>query len=264
MKYSKSKQRLGSEIGEMNKSRIARDFYRKVFNDNLINLQDGDARKEIVNQFLDDPVNKKAGWHKTKDRRFFRLAFSKVAKENNFNPMSVGVTPEPHRSKTQKGSTQINVKTKQKNVPPLKETITTEQLKQQGKSPLPIPSTPMLQQQQDQASYYSAQSVGAIFETIFNIFSARMNVSPLSQNERIALGEAFTPLANKYLTGHSEFLMPILILLPILLSRIAQMAKMKKEKQLKEQYGIEDPAPPKEPAKPKPKSKWDNMDFGKT
>ena len=89
--YSKSKQRLGSEIGELNKSRIARDFYRKVFNDNLINLQDGDARKEIVRSiFRLDPENKKAGWHKTKDRRFFRLAFSKVAKENNFNPMSVG------------------------------------------------------------------------------------------------------------------------------------------------------------------------------
>ena len=255
---------MESEIGELNKSRIARDFYRKVFNDNLINLQDSDARKEIVDQFFDLPENKKAGWHKTKDRRFFRLAFSKVAKENNFNPMSVGVTPEPHRSKTQKGSTQINVKTKQKNVPPLKETITTEQLKQQGKSPLPIPSTPTIQAQTDQASYYSAQTVGQLIETLLNIGFTRMNVDPITQNERIALGEAFTPLANKYLTGHSEFLMPILILLPILLSRIAQMAKMKKEKQLKEQYGIEDPAPPKEPAKPKPKSKWDNMDFGKT
>ena len=34
----------------MNKSRVARDLWRKVFNDNLINLQDSDARKEIVNQ----------------------------------------------------------------------------------------------------------------------------------------------------------------------------------------------------------------------
>ena len=64
----------------------------------------------------------------------------------------MAVTPEPHRSKTQKGSTQINVKTKQKNVPPLKETITTEQLKEQGKSPLPIPQTPTLQGQASSSS----------------------------------------------------------------------------------------------------------------
>jgi hypothetical protein len=264
MKYSKSKQRLGSEIGEMNKSRIARDFYRKVFNENLINLQDGDARKEIVNQFFDDPVNKKAGWHKTKDRRFFRLAFSKVAKENNFNPMSVGVTPEPHRSKTQKGTTQINVKTKQKNVPPLHETITTEQLKEQGKSPLPIPQTPTLQGQEAQAVYYSAQSVGQIFETLFNLFSTRLDVSPLNQNERIALGESWSPIFNEYFSGQSKWVMPIIITAPIVLQRVAEFAKAKKEKQLKEQYGIEDPAPAKEPAKPKQKSKWDNLDFGKT
>ena len=264
MKYSKSKQRLGSEIGEMNKSRIARDFYRKVFNENLINLQDGDARKEIVNQFLDDPVNKKAGWHKTKDRRFFRMAFLSVSKENNFNPMSVGVTPEVHRSKTQKGTTQINVKTKQKNVPPLKETITTEQLKEQGKSPLPIPQTSTLQQQQGQAVYYSAQSVGQIFETFFNIFSTRLEISPLNQNERIALGEAWSPIFNEYFSGQSKWVMPVIITAPIVLQRVAEFAKAKKEKQLKEQYGIEDPSPAKEPAKPKPKSKWDNLDFGKT
>ena len=264
IRSSKSKQGIRSEIGELNKSRIARDFYRKVFNDNLINLQDSDARKEIVDQFFDDPVNKKAGWHKTKDRRFFRLAFSKVAKENNFNPMSIGVTPEPHRSKTQKGSTQINVKTKQKNVPPLKETITTEQLKQQGKSPLPIPSTPTLQDQQAQATYYSAQSVGQIFETFFNIFSSRLEISPLNQNERIALGEAWAPIFNEYFSGQSKWVMPVIITAPIVLQRVAEFVKAKKERELKEKYNMDDVPPPKEPAKPKPKSKWDNMDFGKT
>ena len=264
MKYSKSKQRVESEIGEMNKSRIARDFYRKVFNDNLINLQDGDARKEIVNQFFADPVNKKAGWHSTKDRRFFRMAFLKISKENNFNPMSVGVTPEVHRSKTQKGTTQINVKTKQKNVPPLHETITTEQLKEQGKSPLPIPQTPTLQGQEAQAVYYSAQSVGQIFETLFNLFSTRLDVSPLNQNERIALGEAWSPIFNEYFSGQSKWVMPVIITAPIVLQRVAEFAKAKKEKQLKEQYGMEDIPPTKEPAKPKPKSKWDNLEFGKT
>ena len=261
----KLKQRVESEIGELNKSRIARDFYRKIFNDNLINLQDSDARKEIVDQFFDNPENKKAGWHKTKDRRFFRLAFSKVAKENNFNPLAVGVTPEPHRSKTQKGTTKFNVKTKQKNPPPLKEEVTTEQLKEQGKSPLPIPATPGLQQQQAQATYYSAQSVGQIFETFFNIFSSRLEISPLNQNERIALGEAWAPIFNEYFSGQSKWVMPVIITAPIVLQRVAEFAKAKKERELKEKYGMEDPPPPtKEPAKPKPASKWDKMDFGKT
>jgi len=261
----KLKQRVESEIGELNKSRIARDFYRKIFNDNLINLQDSDARKEIVDQFFDNPENKKAGWHKTKDRRFFRLAFSKVAKENNFNPLAVGVTPEPHRSKTQKGTTKFNVKTKQKNPPLLKEEVTTEQLKEQGKSPLPIPATPGLQQQQAQATYYSAQSVGQIFETFFNIFSSRLEISPLNQNERIALGEAWSPIFNEYFSGQSKWVMPVIITAPIVLQRVAEFAKAKKERELKEKYGMEDaPPPPKEPAKPKPASKWDKMDFGKT
>jgi len=243
----------------LNKSRIARDFYRKVFNDNLINLQDGDARKEIVDQFFNDPVNKKAGWHRTKDRRFFRLAFSKVAKENNFNPLSVGVTPTPARSKTQKGTTQFNVKSRLKNPPPLQESLTTDQIKKDGKAPMPIPSTPILQQQQDQASYYSAQSVGQICETIFNIAFTRMGADPISQNERIALGEAWSPIFNKYLSGHNEMIMPVLITAPIILSRLAQMAKLKKEKELKERYGLKD-----KPKEEKRKSNWSDLSFGKT
>ena len=43
----------------MNKSRVARDLWRKVFNDNLIDLKDSDARKQVVREFLNDPVNKK-------------------------------------------------------------------------------------------------------------------------------------------------------------------------------------------------------------
>ena len=103
----------------MNKSRVARDLWRKVFNDNLINLSDGDARKQVVSEFLADPVNKKAGW-KSKDARFFRLGFQKVAKENNFNVMNVGVTPTPSRSKTQKGTMNINVKSNKKIPAPIR------------------------------------------------------------------------------------------------------------------------------------------------
>ena len=36
----------------MNKSRVARDLWRKVFNDNLIDLKDSDARKQVVREFL--------------------------------------------------------------------------------------------------------------------------------------------------------------------------------------------------------------------
>jgi hypothetical protein len=178
----------------MNKSRLARDLWRKVFNDNLINLSDGDARKQVVRDFLNDPVNKKMGW-KSKDARFFRLGFNKVAKENNFNVMNIGVTPEPSRNKTQKGSMSINVKTKQKNPPPMGESIkpTTPAEKMSGA----VPQTPTLENQQAQATYYTAQSVGQIFEVLVNLIVARTGCTPLSQNEKIALGEVWSPMMNE-------------------------------------------------------------------
>ena len=75
-----------------------------------------------MREFLNDPVNKKSGW-KSKDARFFRLGFNTVAKENNFNPLSVGVTPTPARSKTTKGSMHLNVKSNEKKVPPIVEEL---------------------------------------------------------------------------------------------------------------------------------------------
>ena len=242
----------------MNKSRVARDLWRKVFNDNLINLSDGDARKGVVRDFLNDPINKKAGW-KSKDARFFRLGFQKVAKENNFNVMSIGVSPTPSRSKTQKGTTKFNVKSQIKNPPPLQEVPTTDQIKKDGKTPMPIPNTPIIQAQVDQASYYSAQSVGQICETVLNIIFTRLGVSSITQNERIALGEGWSPLANKYLTGHSELIMPILITLPIIFGRLAEVARMKKEKELKEKYGLKDQQPHEEEKK---RSNWSDLSFG--
>ena len=242
----------------MNKSRVARDLWRKVFNDNLIDLKDSDARKQVVREFLNDPVNKKAGW-KSKDARFFRLGFNKVAKENSFNVMSVGVTPTPSRSKTQKGSMNINVKSKQKNPSPMADAIKppTEQEKKFGA----LPQTPQLEQnQQAQATYYSAQSVGQIFETFFNIFSTRFKCTPLSQNERIALGEAWAPVFNEYFSGNSLWVMPVIITAPIALSRLAEIQKIKKEQEIKERYGMDEV--PKEPL-PKKKSAWENMSHGK-
>ena len=240
----------------MNKSRVSRDLWRKVFNDNIINLSDGDARKQVVKEFLDDPANKKAGW-KSKDARFFRLGFQKVARENNFNVMNIGVTPTPSRSKTNKGTMNINVKTKQKNPAPIAESIKppTDQEKKFGA----LPQTPQLVGQQEQAAQYSAQSVGQIFETLFNIFSTRFKCSPLSQNERIALGDAWAPIFNEYFTGHSLWVMPVVISAPIMLSRLAEIQKMKKEKEIKERYGMDEV--PKEQSKKK--SAWENMSHGK-
>ena len=241
----------------MNKSRVARDLWRKVFNDNLINLSDSDARKQVVKEFLNDPVNKKSGW-KAKDARFFRLGFQKVAKENNFNVMNVGVTPTPSRSKTNKGSMNINVKSKQKNPAPMAESIKppTEEEKKLGA----LPTTPQLEGQQAQAVQYSAQSVGQIFETIFNIFSSRFGCSPLSQNERIALGEAWSPIFNEYFSGeNSKWVMVALITIPIALRIVAQVQANKKKKELKEKYGM-DEVPKKD--EPKKKSAWENMSHG--
>jgi hypothetical protein len=244
----------------MNKSRVARDLWRKVFNDNLIDLRDADARKQVVSEFLADPVNKKEGW-KSKDARFMRLGLQSVAKENNFNLLNAGITPTPIRNKTQKGNLNLNVKSKLKKVPEMKSEIP-EDTKEKPKFGA-LPQTPQLQGQQAQAVYYSAQAVGQIFDTVFNIGAARFGFDPLSQNERIALGEAFSPIFSEYFGDQNKWVMPIIILLPIVLARLAQMAKAKKEKELREQYNMDDKKTPTKTEPIKEKSKWEDMGFGK-
>ena len=244
----------------MNKSRVARDLWRKVFNDNLIDLRDADARKQVVSEFLADPVNKKEGW-KSKDARFMRLGLQSVAKENNFNLLNAGITPTPIRNKTQKGNLNLNVKSKLKKVPETKTEIP-EDTKEKPKFGA-LPQSPQLQGQQAQAVYYSAQAVGQIFDTAFNIGAARFDFEPLSQNERIALGEAFAPIFSEYLGDQNKWVMPIIILLPIILARLAQMAKAKKEKELREKYNMDDKKTPQKPEPIKEKSKWEDMGFGK-
>ena len=135
----------------MNKSRVARDLWRKVFNDNLIDIRDADARKQVVSEFLADPVNKKEGW-KSKDARFFRLGLQSVAKENNINLLNAGITPTPIRNKTHKGNLNLNVKSKQKKIPEMK-AVTSEETKEKPKFGA-LPQTPQLQGQQAQAVYY--------------------------------------------------------------------------------------------------------------
>ena len=244
----------------MNKSRVARDLWRKVFNDNLINLSDSDARKQVVREFLADPVNKKAGW-KSKDARFMRLGLQSLARENNFNLLNAGLTPTPIRTKTQKGNLNLNVKSKLKKIPEMKSEI--PETKEKPKFGA-LPQTPQLQGQQAQAVYYSAQAVGQIWNTIFNIGASRFDFDPLSQNERIALGEAWSPIFSEIFGEQNKWIMPVIITLPIILQRLAEMSKAKKERELKEQYGMKDEktsAPETETIKKK--SKWEDMGFGK-
>ena len=150
------------------------------------------------------------------------------------------------------------VKSKQKNPPPMGESIKppTEEQKKFGA----LPQTPQLESQQAQATYYSAQSVGQIFETIVNIISARTGCSPLSQNERIALGEAWLPIFTEYFSGeNSKWVMVAIITVPIALRILSEIQQKKKEKELKEKYGIDEV--PKEQL-PKKKSSWENMSHG--
>ena len=81
----------------LNKSAIAREFWRKIYNENAIDLRNSDARKSVVNDFLNDPMNIKEGWSKTTDKRFFRLAFDKVTREFGKSTSQFGVKPEPKR-----------------------------------------------------------------------------------------------------------------------------------------------------------------------
>mgnify|MGYP003635273007 CR=1 FL=1 len=69
---------------KINKSEIARNFWRDIIDGNKIDLSSNDARKKIVSQFLNDTENKKAGW-KAGDRRFFRLGFDKICKERGIS-----------------------------------------------------------------------------------------------------------------------------------------------------------------------------------
>ena len=243
----------------MNKSQIARDFYRRLFDDQSIDLRDSDARNKAVNAFFDLPENKK-NWNKTKDRRFFRLGFDKVCKERNFNPYSVGIKPIAQTSQKTQGGFKMNVKTDEKKGIPYQK-ITDPK----------IPNSKELQQggqeaQQKaqefeiaQASFYSAESVGLIFDTMFNLLHARFNeCEKLSNEERQALGDSWRPIFDKYLGDKGGiWVMPILISAPIVLTRVAQYNTALKTAELQA-----DLFPPDEPEEKNDKNnKW--RDLGK-
>ncbi len=250
----------------MNKSAVAREFWRKIFNENAIDLRNSDARKSVVSDFLNDPQNQKDGWNNTSDKRFFRAALDKIMRENGKSTSSIGVKPEPKRSSTKAGRMNMNIKTDEK---PLHTILQSDQSspieqKKDDKKVLPkeLQSKELIKQQEAIAATYTSASVGTIFDTVFNILHARYPAcSKLSTQERISLGEAWYPIFSEYLTGEgSKWIMPVIITAPIVIVRFSEIQRQKKEEELKEQYGKDyfDPSQQKKDKKkdePK-KSKW--------
>ena len=85
----------------------------------------------------------------------------------------------------------INVKSDEKKVHPL---FQQKEKAQPQKNPN-IPTAQQLNQQQEQAVNYSAQSIAAIFDTMFNIFHSRYPMcDKLSESEKATLGDAWLPI----------------------------------------------------------------------
>ena len=225
----------------MNKSQISRDFWRRIFDDNKIDLRNSDQRNAAVNEFLANPENIKAGWKKS-DRRFFRLSLDKIMRERGISAHSKGIKPIPQTNQKQSGSMRMNIKTDEKKVHEQAKTITSEQLAETG--------TEAQQQQNElvtQAAYYTAENVAIVFDTMFNLLHARYpECSKLTFEEKRNLGESWRPIFDKYLSDKGGiWVMPILALVPVLLQRVAEMNAAKKEREMKEDFGIDDKDPEK-------------------
>ena len=240
----------------MNKSEISRNFWRKIIDNNTIDIKNSDARKSVVKQFL-----KENKWKST-DARFFRLSLSKILREKGINIHTAGLKPEPIRSKSTAGSMSINAKTDEKKIHPLFKTKSFDDTNKDQNVKQPIPTQNQLQPQQIQASQYSAETVAGIFDSMFNIFCSRYPMcSRLDQQEKISLSEAWLPIFNEFFTGQSKWVLPAIITLPIILKRYAQISHFKKEEELKKEYGMDKEPEPEQ--KPEPnKSAWSKMKFG--
>ncbi len=236
---------------KINKSKVAREFWRKIFKENLIDLRNSDARKAVVKEFIES----NQGWKASTDLRFFRLAFDRISREFGTSTSKFGVKPEPSRVKKNVGNMNISAKSDEKKVHPLFQ-------KQDEKKPEPtvkgIPNAQQLNQQDQQmAVNYSAQSIAAIFDTMFNIFCSRYpTCSKLSEGEKQSLGDAWLPIFNEYFQTGSKWILPAIVTIPIVLVRFTQYAKAKKEKELHEKYDVPESTPEK-------KSNWSDMNFGK-
>ena len=231
----------------VNKSKIAREFWRKIFKENQIDLRNSDARKSVVNEFIQN--NK--GWNQTTDKRFFRSAFDKVSREFGFTTAKFGVKPEPSKSKKTVGTLNISAKTDEKKVHPL---YTKEDEKKQNEQPTKTLTQQQLEQQQ-MAVTYSANAVGEIFSTMFNIFHNRYPMcAKLSEGEKMQLGECWSPIFNEYFQTGSKWVLPAIATIPIVLVRFAQYNTYKKEKEVAKEYGITPPEKNNE------EKRWGNFD----
>ena len=232
----------------LNKSKIAREFWRDIIDNNKIDLSNSDARKEAVNQFLKNPENK--GW-KAADRRFFRLGFDKICKEKGISPASFGIKPEPKRIKTKTGQMNFNIKTDEKKVHPLLQKEDQEENKDQPKEPKEkqhdVKTAQQLTEQQA-AAIYTGDSVAGIFDMMFNILHSRFpECSPLTPQEKRALGEAWYPLFNEYLAGTGgKWIMPIVVTAPICIVRFSEFQRKKKESEIEDEI-LKDMPQPVEP-----------------
>jgi len=227
-------------LGFLNKSQLSRDFWRRIFDDNKIDLRNSDQRNAAVNEFLANPENKKAGW-KQADKRFFRLSLDKIFRERGISSHSKGVKPISQTSQKQTGTMRMNIKTDEKKVHGKAETITTQELKETGTE---------AQQQQalaTQAAYYTSENVAIVFDTMFNLLHARYpECSKLTFEEKRNLGESWRPIFDRYLSDKGGiWVMPILSLVPVMLVRMAEMNTAKTEREMKEDFGIDDKDPDK-------------------
>ncbi len=240
---------------KINKSQIARDFWREILDNNKIDPSSSDARKKIVNEFLNNPANKKAGWKKN-DRRFFRLGFDKICRERGISTHQFGIKPEPKRVKTQAGKLNININTDEKKVHPLVKDQDKENEENQDPEKKQIPTSQELQQQ-NQAAIYTGQSVATIFSMMFKLLHARFPAcSPLSKQEELSLGEAWFPIFNEYLSDKGgKWVLPAVITVPIVLVRVSEFQRAQKEKEIEEEILKDMPKDipkdiPKEPKEP--------------
>ena len=217
----------------MNKSQIARDFWRKIFDENKIDLRNSDKRNAAVNEFLANPENIKAGWKKA-DRRFFRLSLDKIFKERGISPHTKNIKPIAQTTQKQAGSMRMNIRTDEKKVHATQQPkpITTQELQETGQEATQQ-DTP-----QEQAAYYTAENVAVVFDTMFNLLHARYPAcSKLTIEEKRNLGESWRPIFDKYLSDKGGiWIAPVLALAPVLLVRAAEYKTDLKSKEMKKDF----------------------------
>ena len=216
----------------MNKSQISRDFWRRIFDDNKIDLRNSDKRNAAVNEFLENPQNIKAGWKKS-DRRFFRLSLDKIFRERGISSHSKNIKPITQTAQKQAGSMRMNIKTDEKKVHTTQaKPITTQELQQTGQEAKQQAAP------EQQAAYYTAENVAVIFDTMFNLLHARYPAcSKLSPDEKSNIGESWRPIFDKYLADKGGiWIAPILATVPILLVRVAEYNRELKSDEMKKDF----------------------------